>query len=153
MYQSNETIPIALKNLSAVSTSLDNSTIDTTLNHQKRLEDIVSKESTRLKTKQHSVELATSSQNRMITLNENYNKQYAEYMKLSIAAACALAIIGIAFFLKLPDNILNIITFITLCILFLFCASIINSINSRDTIYFDELNIIFRPGPQRRNKV
>lgn len=151
MYLFNDTIPMALNNLTVASAPLDNSTINTTLSHQKSLEDIILKESARLKTKEHSIELATTSQNRLITLNENFNKQYAEYMKLSVAAACALAIIGIAYYLKLNDTILSIITVITLSILLMFVVFVFSSINNRDAIYFDEIKYVSPLGSGSEN--
>jgi hypothetical protein len=109
------------------------------LERQSEMNNIIQSEKLRLENKQHSIELATTSQNRLITLNENYNKKFTEYIKMIISITIALAIIAIVTFFKLPSSIIIIVSIIVLSIALIYIITIYSSISSRDNIYFDEL--------------
>jgi hypothetical protein len=136
-YQQMNNINDQIKSMSNVLQETDGVSL---LSRQQEMENIVQSESERLQQKKHSVELATTSQNRLITLNENYNKRFAEYIKMIISITIALAIIAITVFFKLPSTIIIIISIIVISIALIFNITIYASISSRDNIYFDELS-------------
>jgi hypothetical protein len=111
------------------------------LYQQNDMKKIIDSEALRLQEKKKSIELIETSQKRLISLNENFNKKNYEYIKMMIFTASGLAIIGILIFLGINSNIVTMITIIIISSIVIFCASSYIDIASRDSIYFDEINI------------
>lgn len=111
------------------------------ITQQHQMRDIVNQEKERLEEKQKNVETAKTSQNRLISLNDNYSKKYSQYIKMIYVIVIGLAIIGVLIFLKVPSGITTIISIFVGSIMILYCLFIYYNIILRDNIYFDELNL------------
>jgi hypothetical protein len=108
---------------------------------QQEMSKIVNDESKRLETKQQSIASAVTSQNRLITLNENYSKRFTEYIKMIVALAVGLAIIAILIIIKVPSGLITMSAIIIGSLVLIYCTYVYADISSRDNIYFDELNM------------
>ena len=106
---------------------------------QTSVEKMLQEENDRLLEKKKSVDMASDSQNRLITLNENYNKRSMEYLKMMIVVAISLASIAFAKLFHLPTIFVIIISIVTIVFSLFFCISTYIRIRSRDNIYFDEI--------------
>lgn len=111
------------------------------LSQQEKVGDILQKENVRLLEKKKSVELATESQNRLITLNENYNKRTSEYIKMMIVVAVSLASIAITVGFGLQSIIVIIVSIITMSFASIFCFTTFIRMSNRDNIYYDEIKL------------
>jgi hypothetical protein len=110
------------------------------INQQKAMERIVDDESKRLDEKKKSVEIASTSQNRLILLNQNYDKRFYEYLKVAIGSLCGLAIIAVCIILGLPSTITTLVSIIVISCILIYFLYIYIKIQGRDNIHFDEIN-------------
>lgn len=111
------------------------------ITEQNKMSQIVNAESARLATKQESIASAVTSQNRLITLNENYSKKYAEYIKMMLSLAGGLAIIAILIVLRVSSGLITVAGVLVGSSVLIYCTYIYSDISSRDNVYFDELNM------------
>jgi hypothetical protein len=119
---------------------------------QNEMAEIVNNESARLAKKQESIDAVVASQNRLITLNTNYSKRYAEYIKMTLVVAGGLVIIGVLVFLGVGSGIITVVGIVVGSIVMIYCALLYANILSRDNVYFDELNfdsMMKPPAPTR----
>jgi hypothetical protein len=106
---------------------------------QNHLTDLVKDESVRLDNQRKSIEAAKTSQERLISLNENYVKRNIEYWKIFIACSIGIAIISILSIINLPTPIFLILAIIVGVGVAIYSINTMIYINSRDRIQFDEL--------------
>ena len=111
------------------------------ITQQTQMSNIVNEESARLATKQQSIATAVESQNRLITLNENYSKRYAEYIKIILALAFGLAIIVILIIFHVSSGLITIAAIGVGSFVLIYITFVYSNISSRDNVYFDELNM------------
>ena len=103
-------------------------------------------EQTRLNQKQQSIDLAKTSQNRMLTLNNSFSARYGAYNKIIIVlVVCFLIFIGLMFIHgaipAIPSGIMDLAYILILSVGFIYCVIIYLDIQSRDPVYFDQLNL------------
>ena len=112
--------------------------------HQNELTDIVNNETKRLNSKKASIENATTTQKRMIHMNDSDSKKNAEYIKMMIAGVIVLAIIiGLIFLTRIFPFIGGIVVFIIVLLIstyIIYCAHKYVVISSRDKMDFDKLS-------------
>jgi len=108
---------------------------------QNDIENIIDIEGKRLIDKKKSIELIEISQNRLVSLNENYNKRNFEYVKMMIFTASGLAIIWLLKILNVNSMIFSFMLIIILSAITIYCFSVYVDIASRDNIYFDEIKM------------
>jgi hypothetical protein len=106
---------------------------------QNHLTDLVKDESARLDNQRKSIETAKTSQERMISLNENYVKRNIEYWKIFIVCSIEITLISVLYILKLPTSIFLILAIITGGGAAIYSINTLINIYSRDGIQFDEL--------------
>lgn len=107
---------------------------------------IISNEQQRLSNKQQSIDLAKTSQNRMLTLNTSYSERYSATTKIVVVFVVVFAIfIGLMFlhraFPVIPSGIMDLIYITLLSLGFIKCLMIYMNIQTRDPVYFDQINI------------
>ena len=127
--------------ITQISNTIQNDDRGLVLSQQEKVGQILQEENARLLAKKKSVELATESQNRLVTLNENYNKRMLEYIKMMIVLALSLAMIAITVGFGLSSTIVILVSIITMSITFIFCFSTYMRMLSRDNIYYDEIKL------------
>ena len=135
----NDRLNWIMKKIDRVTTRLHTDDRNLVVSQQKNVENVLQEENQRLMEKKHSVDMATNSQNRLITLNENYNKRSMEYLKMMIVIAISLASIAVAKIFHLPNILLMMIAMITISFSIFFCLIIYIRIRSRDNIYYYEI--------------
>ena len=107
---------------------------------------MIQNETARLNQKQQSIDLAKTSQNRMITLNNSYSARYGAYSKIIIVlVVCFLVFIGLMFLHgalpDIPGGVMDLGYIIILSVGFIYCLVIYMDIQSRDPVYFDQINL------------
>ena len=128
-----------MKKIDNVTTTLKTDDRKLVMSQQNSVEKMLREENNRLLEKKKSIDMARDSQNRLITLNENYNKRSMEYLKMIIVVAISLASIALAKIFHLPNIVLMIIYAITISFTLFFCLNVLIRIRSRDNIYYDEI--------------
>lgn len=128
-------------NLNSLYTSYQsaNPAIQSTLNHQKEVLNILNNEQTRLNYKQSVVDDALNGKIRASQLNESYRKRRAAYMKIMIIIS--VTIIAYLLVSYLPIGIQNLMMIIVLCISGYYIMLTVSEIYIRDSINYDTLNI------------
>ena len=127
--------------INRVSNTLTKEDQQLVMSQQNQMENILHQEHDRLLEKKRSIDLATESQKRLITLNENYNKRMMEYIKMMMVIAISLASIGITVALHLHSIIIILVSIVTLSFACIFCFTSYLRMFSRDNIYYDEIKL------------
>jgi hypothetical protein len=113
------------------------------LSNQNDMATIITLEAQRLHDKQNSVDLAKTSQDRMIVLNQNYSERYAAYTKILLIIVFGLIVVISIKYIQtlffLPDSITIILYIIAIGVTLIYCVNSIISILGRDSIYFNQL--------------
>ena len=120
------------------------------ITEQHEMSDIVNNESIRLAKKQESITSAVTSQNRLITLNTNYSKKFAEYIKMTLALSAGLVVIAVLIVFRFSSGLITITGIIVGSIVMIYCTYVYADISSRDNVYFDELNMDSMSKPQSK---
>lgn len=132
------------KNLDKIGIALSHNSSAYVLSGQKTVYDIVQREQNRLTAKKDSVDTATQGQNRLIELNTNYKKRYTAYTNVVVIGIVTLVLFIIILYLRqipfFPAFILNLATIIIFSVSAVMCGRIFIDINTRDSIYYDELD-------------
>ena len=130
------------KQISDLQSSVSNVS-EPVLIHQNDLTNIVNNETKRLNLKKSSIENATTTQKRMIQMNDSDGKKNAEYIKMVIAGIVVLAItIGLIFLTRIfpfISGIIMIIIMLLILVYIIYCFQKYTMISSRDKMDFDKL--------------
>ena len=107
---------------------------------------IINNEQQRLNTKQQSIDLAKTSQNRMLVLNNSYSARYNATTKIVLVIVVVFIIfIGLMFLQKavpaIPSGIMDLAYIVDLSIGAIICLMIYMNIQTRDPVYFDQISI------------
>lgn len=107
---------------------------------------VITNETARLDKKQQSIDLAKTSQNRMLTLNNSFSARYGAYTKIIIVLVVSFLIfIGLTFLHSaapaIPGGIMDLAYILVLSVGFIYCLTIYMDIQSRDPVYFDQINV------------
>jgi len=131
-------------NIDNIGVALSHNSSAYILSGQKTVYDIVQREQNRLTAKKDSVDTATQGQNRLIELNTNYKKRYVAYTNIIIIGIVTLVLFIAILYLRqipiIPAFFLNVATIIIFTASALMCGRILVDINTRDSIYYDELD-------------
>ena len=124
-----------INEINRLSSNLKQDDRNVVISQQNNIDNILQQEKGRLLEKKTSVDLATQSQNRLITLNENYNKRMMEYLKMMGIIAISLAIIAITVGFNVRSSIIIIVSIISLSLSSIYCLTTYIRMRSRDNIY------------------
>lgn len=134
--------------LDQINTNFTNSNASSSqvLDHQQKMIDIVDTEKTRLLQKKQNVDTALESRKRAALLNESYRQRYYQYIRMIIVVILTLVIYVVLVFLSrtfsfIPSFIFDILYIITFAVGFFVCYFIYLEINSRDKMYFDQIDL------------
>jgi ABC-type multidrug transport system fused ATPase/permease subunit len=121
-----------------------NSTTNNILTHQTDMKGILTSEQQRLNQKQSSVDNYVTTQQRMMQLNDNYQKKYTMYTNIIIYITVVLIIILAItviwnLFPFIPDFIVYMLYALLAIVSIPFIAYRIYQIRARDPIYFDQI--------------
>ena len=128
-----------LLSLSDTVNDIDTNT-DLIIRQQNNISTIIKDETNRLQDMKQGIDIAKTSQDRLISLNENYSKRYYQYLKIITLFAITLAIIAVLLFFKVSSAITTIVSIITISFTLIYSTTIYVMIANRDSIYFDEIN-------------
>lgn len=138
--------------LKAQNTAFENasSTTANILTQQQQMKNILNNEQSRLLQKKQSIEGAITTQQRMIELNESYQKRYAYYTKVVITITIVLIVIlGISFLSKLfpviPTFIISTLYVIVIAVAVIYIIYYLRDIHRRSNMNFDEIRIDNNP--------
>jgi len=114
------------------------------LDHQTKMNEVVTTELDRLQKKKTSVDLAIEGQRRAVQLNESYRKKYSYYVKIVVLIIIFLLVfIGLnllsQYLPMIPSYVFDILYFFLAVTLLLVVYSIYLDIIWRDNMNFDEL--------------
>jgi hypothetical protein len=126
--------------------TLTSNKMDGSLIEQKKVNNIITTEKTRLDTRKTAIDDAITSQNRIIYFNNNTRKVYEAYIKIVIVLAITLAIIWVIRLVGtnqefIPDWILDILFIATISISIIIIYNYYIDIRIRSRYNFDELNL------------
>jgi hypothetical protein len=134
--------------LDQINTNFTNSNASSSqvLDHQQKMIDIVDTEKTRLLQKKQNVDTALESRKRAALLNESYRQRYYQYIRIIIVVIVTLAVYVALVFLSrafsfIPSFIFDILYVIIFAVGFFVCYFIYLEINSRDKMYFDQIDL------------
>lgn len=116
------------------------------LDHQQKMIDIVDTEKNRLLQKKQNIDSALESRKRAALLNESYRQRYYQYIRMIIVVIVTLVIYVALVFLSrafsfIPSFVFDIIYVILFAAGFFICYYIYLDINSRDKMYFDQIDL------------
>ena len=128
-------------NVNALSNALTDKTFSAMFQNE-----VIQNEQNRLNQKQQSIDLAKTSQNRMITLNNSYSARYGAYIKIiMIVVVLFVMFIGLRFLqsslIFIPSGVMDLIYIIIFSVGFIYALTIYMDIQSRDPVYFDQINL------------
>lgn len=118
-----------------------NPEIQSTLNHQKEMLNILNNEQTRLQYKQTVVDDALSGKIRASQLNESYRKRRAAYMKIMIIICVTIVAYILIGYLPFLSSVINLVMIILLCISGYYIISVLIELYTRDYIDYDTVNL------------
>jgi hypothetical protein len=135
-----------ITNLNNVQTTLNNNHATTAniLSSQNDMENILANEQNRLNQKKDSINSYVTTQQRMMLMNDSYQKKYTMYTSIIIYITVVLVIIlAITFIWRIfpfiPEGIIYLLYTILAIVSIPFIAYRVYQIRSRDPIYFDEI--------------
>jgi len=137
-------------NLKSLQDDLTNENTNNIITRQADMNRIVGAETTRLQTKQGSIDQATASQQRLIDLNQSYSEKFNQYIYIIIIFVVALVLfLGIRL---IQQNMVNtssglfmFLQIIVLCGAFIYAIIIYNNIQARSNMNYAELNLSIPP--------
>jgi len=134
------------KSLQTIQNDLDPSKYSQILTGQQNARGIISAETDRLYAKQHSIEDALQSQQRMIALNQNYSSRYNQYVIMVITVVIALVLVlGITIIQRNmenpPSGLFTFLTIIILASAALYVLMVYYNMTGRSNMNFDEVNL------------
>ena len=142
-------------NLNNIANSLTTNNSADVLSQQSEIQVIVNKEMDRLQQKKQSIENATTTQQRMMILNDSFLKRQRMYSQIAIAIMIGVSVILIIryFSIQYPEleNLANVLSIFIIVCVFIYCMWLMIAIMRRDPIYFDQLAYIpdkLTPAPQ-----
>ena len=147
----NEVQPV-VDDLNQMNTAYENAKLTTgnILDHQNDMQVILDNEQSRLNQKKQSIDSAITTQQRMIQLNESYQKRYSFMTKIIIVVTILLILILLTstvskYFPIVPDFLIYTINIIliTFGIIYLYRSYV--NFNRRSQINFDEIVIKNQP--------
>lgn len=113
------------------------------LSGQNDIASMLANEQSRLNTKQQSVNLAKTSQDRMIQLNQSYSEKYAAYSGIMLSVILGLIVMVIVAYLGatfgIPEGIVTLLYIVIIAVTILRAFFMYTSILARDPLYFDQL--------------
>ena len=120
--------------------------VDTTLQQQKIVNDILVEENNRLRYKKDNIDSAIQGQKRIINLNNSYSKRVAAYTRIVMFAVFAFTIMIIATLLKrrfpaMSDSVVNIVYILMISAVIIYSVYGFMLIRSREVTDFDKLNL------------
>lgn len=107
---------------------------------------IFDEETTRLNTKQSSIDQALTSQDRLVSLNQSYSQRLGQYTYMIIIIIIALVLIlGVLMVQSrlegIPSGFFTFLTIIIIGVAFIYCMILYNNIQGRSNMNYDELNL------------
>jgi VIT1/CCC1 family predicted Fe2+/Mn2+ transporter len=120
------------------------------LDHQNDLRSILDQEQNRLEQKKQSVDGAITTQERMIQLNQSYQKRYASYTKIVIVLTMTIILIlGVLiifrFFPFIPSIVIYIICTIISLIALVYIGTLYMDIRTRTVTNYDQIRLNNKP--------
>jgi len=142
------TVKPIINDLIATNTAFENANASTgnILDHQDEMKHILNNEQKRLAEKKQSIESAISTQQRMIQLNESYQKRYAYTTKVIIVITIILFLILALsfvsrFFPFIPSFIISTLNIIIIVIGIIYIGRSYMDFSRRSNMNFDEIKI------------
>jgi len=141
---------IALLNdkLSNINKDVTNSQIaaDKTLLNQNAVNDILNTENDRLLAKKRNIDIAAQGQQRMIALNNNYQKRYAVYSKILMVLVGFVAVIVLLNFLStyftiIPQSIYILLYIVIVVGSLVYIVMLYSTLMSRNPMNYDEIMV------------
>jgi len=133
------------KRLSDVNTTLNGSNTNALYSQQRNMIDILDKEKERLNLKKEKIDAALDGKQRILDLNESYRARNADYIYLLayfvLTLAVLLVISKVVKIFAISSSISDIIYIIILSISFIYIYLQYLDISSRDSLYYDKLNL------------
>ena len=125
---------------------LNNNAANYVLAQQADVNTMITTENTRLNTKANSIQQAKDSQDRLVSLNQNYSSRYNQYNYIIIIIVVALVLfLGITLIQRnMEDPPTGLFTFLTVLIFggaFIYIIMIYSTIMSRSNMDYEQLNI------------
>ena len=146
------TVQPIIDDLVATNTAFENANATTgnILDHQNAMKHILNNEQNRLSEKKQSIESAITTQQRMIQLNESYQKRYAYTTKIIIVITIILLfILAISFvsrfFPFVPSFIIYTLNIIIITIGIIYIGRSYMDFSKRSNMNFDEIKIDNNP--------
>lgn len=131
-------------NLDVLNFDLSHNVAPAILSKQQDMKDIIDAETSRLQTKERSINELTDSKKRMIQLNNNFIERKEQYTKMLIAVVIGLAIFLflriIGLILPIPGFLMNIIFIIIILTVSFYCYQTYVILLSRDKLDFEKIN-------------
>jgi hypothetical protein len=129
-----------------VYTSANFDTTPKITNEVNNLNAIFNAETTRLNTKQSSIDQALTSQDRLVSLNQSYSQRLGQYTYMIIIIIIALVLIlGILMVQPrleaIPSGFFTFLIIIIIGSAFIYCIILYNNIQGRSNMNYDELNL------------
>ena len=130
--------------LNVLKGGLDSDKTQQLLSHQDAVSGIISTEHERLLQKQQGIEQATTSQTRLIQLNQNYSQRFSRYTQIIIIFVVALLLfLGILMIQRnfgiLPDGVFEVITILIVVGTVIYSLTIYNEISSRSNMDYKQI--------------
>ena len=142
-------------NLNQISTAMSSNTSGNVLAQQSGVDSIVNTEINRLNEKKQTIDSAISTQQRMMQMNDSYTKRQKEYTKMLVVIVVGIVLMifmsYISFAFPEWSALATIVDVLIIVTVFIFCFWTYYYLISRDTIYYDQLNIHQIPFPQTSN--
>jgi len=137
-----------IDDLIATNTAFENANATTNdiLDHQSEMQNILDNEQTRLSQKKQSIEDAITTQQRMIELNDSYQKRYAFFNKIVIITIMVLILLLAVSFLSkyfpiVPDFIISALYVIIISIAIIIIVIYFRDFYNRTNMDFDKIII------------
>ena len=142
-------------NLNQISTAMSSNTSGNVLAQQSGVDSIVNNEMNRLNDKKQTIDSALSTQQRMMQMNDSYTKRQKEYTKMLVVVVVGIVVMifmsYISFAFPEWSALATIVDILIIVFVFIFCFWTYYYLISRDTIYYDQLNIQQIPFPATNN--
>jgi len=128
------------------SLSTSTATAQNTIDEQNKINAILQNEYKRLEQKKQNVTTAVSGQQRVLDLNNSYQKRYTAYTNIMIAVVATLLIYLVINYLDnnipiFPKAILYILTILLFSVAIIYISWVYIDIVRRDNVNFDELSL------------
>ena len=142
-------------NLNQISTAMSSNTSGNVLAQQSGVDSIVNNEMNRLNNKKQTIDSALSTQQRMMQMNDSYTKRQKEYTKMLVVVVVGIVVMIFMSYISVAfpewSALATIVDILIIVSVFIFCFWTYYYLISRDTIYYDQLNIQQIPFPATNN--